>query len=72
MNPFESDPIHPGMELTHYTTLYGFKEIIRNKKIFASNPIFLNDHREINHGLEFLRKNWLTIVGRKEVGNIHT
>jgi hypothetical protein len=38
--------------LTHYTTLAGLFGIVENGQLWASNVLFLNDSRELQHGLE--------------------
>lgn len=43
-----ADPIN----LSHYTTLSGLKGIIEAGQIWASNVSFLNDRRELVHGIE--------------------
>jgi hypothetical protein len=40
------------VRLTHYTTLSGLMGIISSGRIWASNISFLNDHRELQHGLD--------------------
>lgn len=42
--------------LTHYTTLSGLVGIVGSGKIWASNISFLNDHRELQHGLDAAMK----------------
>jgi len=37
--------------LTHYTSLAGLMGIVTKGRIWASNVSFLNDHRELQHGL---------------------
>ncbi|MBV7518928.1 DUF2971 domain-containing protein [Ensifer sp. ENS12] len=37
--------------ITHYTTLEGFRSIITNNQLWVSNIRFLNDRREMDHGL---------------------
>ncbi|RQT04353.1 DUF2971 domain-containing protein [Burkholderia contaminans] len=38
--------------LTHYTTIQGFMGIVDSKGFWASNASFLNDRKELVHGLE--------------------
>jgi hypothetical protein len=45
---------HPD-SLTHYTDLRGMMGIIESKQIWASNVSFLNDRRELLHGLPMTR-----------------
>lgn len=42
--------------LSHYTTLAGLMGIIESGQIWASNVKFLNDSRELDHGLEASRE----------------
>lgn len=46
--------------ITHYTSIEGFRSIIENNQLWASNIRFLNDKREMDFGLEaavaFLRE----------------
>ncbi|GGP23291.1 DUF2971 domain-containing protein [Silvimonas iriomotensis] len=40
--------------ITHYTDLHGFNGIISNNKIWASNTAYLNDTKELVHGIDIL------------------
>lgn len=42
----------PPQELTHYTDIQGFMEIVKSQEMWASEATFLNDRQEIEHGLE--------------------
>ncbi|OMQ31300.1 DUF2971 domain-containing protein [Ensifer sp. 1H6] len=41
-----------GRTLTHYTSLEGFRSIITNSELWASNIRFLNDRREMDYGID--------------------
>lgn len=45
-------PKPPPSRLAHYTTLDGLMGIVRSGKIWASNVSFLNDNRELRHGID--------------------
>mgnify|MGYP000627929681 CR=1 FL=1 len=38
--------------LSHYSTLHGLSGVVSDGKIWASNVSFLNDHRELEHGID--------------------
>lgn len=42
----------PPPQLAHYTNLSGLVGIVRSGKIWASNVSYLNDHRELQHGID--------------------
>lgn len=42
----------PPKTLTHFTTLSGLHSIVQSKQLWASNVSFLNDRRELKHGLD--------------------
>ncbi|MBZ9974206.1 MULTISPECIES: DUF2971 domain-containing protein [unclassified Mesorhizobium] len=43
-------------ELTHFTTLPGLLGIVENRCLWASNVSFLNDRRELQHGISAAEK----------------
>ncbi len=45
-------PLPLPVGLAHYTTLDGLSGIVQTGKLWASNVSFLNDNREVQHGLE--------------------
>ena len=43
-------------QLFHYTTLAGMQGIVQTGCLWASNVAFLNDSRELQHGIEMCQK----------------
>ena len=43
-------------QLFHYTTLVGMQGIVQTGCLWASNVAFLNDSRELRHGIEMCQK----------------
>lgn len=43
-------------EISHYTTLEGFRCIVQNRCLWASNASFLNDRAELEHALQVSEK----------------
>ncbi|BDA78569.1 hypothetical protein LPTSP3_g14990 [Leptospira kobayashii] len=56
--------VHPGEQLPdkiyHYTDLTGFLGITKGKELWASNASYLNDSKEIVHGLNLIKECILT------------
>ncbi|MGC1301866.1 MAG: DUF2971 domain-containing protein [Caulobacteraceae bacterium] len=50
--PVKPKPGSPNRRLSHYTTLGGLVGIIESGCLWASNVSFLNDSRELQHGIE--------------------
>ncbi|CAE6837162.1 DUF2971 domain-containing protein [Paraburkholderia aspalathi] len=50
--------------LTHYTTIQGFMGIVESKGFWASNASFLNDRKELVHGLEGAERAISKLKGR--------
>lgn len=54
-NPIDNRPL-PNTLLYHYTTAGGLAGILKNKKLWATDLSFLNDHSEYDFGLQRARE----------------
>jgi Protein of unknown function (DUF2971) len=58
------------MVLHHYTTAAGLKGIIKSKSVWASDYRFLNDAREIHHGLDIFEQRFESSTTRTSAPDI--